>query len=111
MKRIRQAELKDFLEERVERYNTPAFIETDPISIPHRFSLQQDIEIAGLFASILAWGQRTTIIKKCHELLAMMDDDPYRFILHHTEKDLVPLTTFKHRTFNATDTLYFVEFL
>ena len=103
------AELKDFLDEKVVLYNQPAFIENDPVSIPHAFSKKQDIEIAGLFAAVLAWGQRKTIINKCRQLMEMMDNDPHRFILQHREKDLKPLLMFKHRTINATDTLYFVE--
>lgn len=110
-KRLDSARLKDFLDEKVALYNQPGFIENDPVSIPHRFTKKQDIEIAGLFAATLAWGQRKTIIRKCRELMAMMDDDPHAFILNHTEHDLKPFVVFKHRTFNATDTLYFIEFL
>ena len=113
MARSRQkiADLKAFLDEKVERYNQPAFITLDPVTIPHRFSRKQDIEIAGLFAAILAWGQRTTIIRKCAELMTWMDNDPYRFILDHRPADLKPFLDFKHRTFNSTDALYFIEAL
>ncbi len=93
------------------RFNQPTFIESDPIVIPHGYRKKQDIEIAGLFAAVLAWGQRVTIIKKCKELLARMDNDPHQFVLHHTDKDLKALQEFKHRTFNSTDTLYFMHFL
>src|SRR5688572_18082764 len=108
---MKLAALKEFLETKVERYNQRMFIETDPIVIPHSFRKKQDIEIAGLFAAVLAWGQRVTIINKCRELLKRMDDDPYQFVMHHTDRDLKTLETFKHRTFNATDTLYFIHFL
>jgi uncharacterized protein (TIGR02757 family) len=104
-------ELKALLDEKVEQYNQRGFIELDPILIPHRFSKQQDIEIAGLFAATLAWGQRVTIIKSCRKLLGWMDDDPYNFIVHHKEKDLKPFADFRHRTFNGTDALYFIAFL
>jgi uncharacterized protein (TIGR02757 family) len=103
--------LKAFLDEKVEYYNQPSFIESDPISIPHLFSKKQDIEISGLFAAVFAWGQRKTIINKCRELLEMMDYKPFDFILNHSEKELKVIETFKHRTFNATDTLYFIHFL
>jgi uncharacterized protein (TIGR02757 family) len=103
-------ELKSFLDEKVKTYNEPGFIVNDPVSIPHKFSKKQDIEIAGFWAAILAWGQRKTIINKCNELFALMDNAPYDFILHHTEADLKVFETFKHRTFNATDTLYFIDF-
>jgi hypothetical protein len=104
-------DLKSFLDEKVALYNRPNFIENDPVGIPHLFSKKQDIEIAGFFAATLAWGQRKTIINKCKELILMMDNHPHDFILHHSEKDLKPFLSFKHRTFNATDTLYYIEFL
>ncbi|GAB3660988.1 TIGR02757 family protein [Echinicola sediminis] len=103
-------ELKDFLEEKVVLYNQPGFIPLDPIAIPHRFSLKQDIEIAGFFAATLAWGQRKTIINKCTELMGMMDNAPYDFMRNHTEQDLKPFLDFKHRTFNDVDTLWFLAF-
>jgi uncharacterized protein (TIGR02757 family) len=105
------SELKIFLDQKSDFYNQPGFIENDPICIPHRFTKKQDIEIAGLFAATLAWGQRITIIRKCVELLAMMDNDPHQFILHHSKNDLKAFTNFKHRTFNAVDALYFIAFL
>ncbi|CAN5578614.1 TIGR02757 family protein [soil metagenome] len=102
--------LKDFLEEKAAYYNCISFIEDDPISIPHQFSLKQDREIAGFWAAILAWGQRKTIINKCKELFLLMDNAPYDFILNHQESDRKIFLIFKHRTFNTTDTLYFLEF-
>ena len=78
-------ELKDFLDSKVEQYNTSAFIKDDPICIPHLFTKPQDIEISGLFASIFAWGNRTTIIKKCKDLLHRMDNSPFDFIKNHNE--------------------------
>jgi len=110
-RKLRLFELKEFLDQKSDQYNQPGFIEHDPISIPHAFSKRQDIEIAGLFAAVLAWGQRITIVRKCKELLTRMDNDPYQFILHHTERDLRTFEDFKHRTFNTTDTLYFITFL
>ena len=105
------SQLKDFLDEKVLFYNRISFIKSDPICIPHLFSRKPDIEIAGLFAAVFAWGQRNTIIKKCKELLSFMDFAPYDFIMNHKEKDLIPFQHFKHRTFNAVDTLYFIHFL
>lgn len=104
-------DLKGFLDEKVEIYNQPGFITLDPISIPHRFSKKEDIEITGFFAAILAWGQRKTIINKCIELFEMMDNAPHDFLIHHEEKDLKIFLNFKHRTFNEVDTLYFIYFL
>lgn len=94
-----------------DKYNQKSFIEKDPISIPHRFSKKQDIEIAGLFAATLAWGNRTSIINSCNKLMSLMNNAPYDFILNHTPRDLKPFEHFVHRTFNTTDVLYFIEFL
>ena len=99
------------LNQKVEEYNIPNFIKDDPISIPHLFSNKQDIEISGLFAAVLAWGLRKTIINKCKELLNMMDNSPHDFIINHKDSDLIPFENFKHRTFNGTDALYFIHFL
>ncbi len=110
-KRMTTKEIKHILDQYYLRFNTFQFIELDPIVIPHRFTQLQDIEIAGFFAAILAWGQRVTIIKKCNLLLDLMDNAPFEFIKQHEEKDLKRFLTFSHRTFNATDTLYFILFL
>ena len=103
--------LKSFLEKKVDQYNQPFFIPGDPVSIPHLFSKKQDIEIAGFFASIFAWGNRATIISKSKQLMELMDNAPHEFIISHQEKDLQGLLKFKHRTFNTTDLLYFILFL
>lgn len=103
-------DIKEFLDAKVDQYNRPAFIQNDPICIPHRFQKKQDIEIAAFFAAILAWGQRKTIVNKCDELLQRMDNAPYQFMLQHQDQDLKNLLGFKHRTFNDTDLLYFAAF-
>jgi len=104
-------ELKRFLDEAVRQYNRSTFIPSDPISIPHRFSRLQDIEIMGFWVAILAWGQRVTIINKANELIDLMDGAPHDFVMNYEESDLKPFLAFKHRTFQATDTLYFLDFL
>lgn len=103
--------LVDFLKRKADEYNQPAFIAADPISVPHRFSRKQDIEISGFFASVFAWGNRTIIIRKTMELMALMDNAPFDFIVTHEDIDLKRLESFKHRTFNATDLLWFVHVL
>ena len=108
---MKEPSLKEFLNRKVAEFNQPAFIKDDPVSIPHLFTKQQDIEIAAFFAAVFAWGNRTTIIKKSKELMQCMDMAPHQFILQHDAADLQKLLAFKHRTFNTTDLLYFIEFL
>ncbi len=103
-------QLFEILEVNHQRYNSPEFITSDPIIIPHQFKRLQDIEIMGFLVATLAWGQRTTIINKGKELVRLFENAPYDFMLHHSEADLKRLLNFKHRTFNATDLLYFIHF-
>ena len=56
-------EIKQLLEEKYVAYCQPHFIELDPISFPHLFEEKKDIEISGLIAATIAWGQRPTIVK------------------------------------------------
>lgn len=102
---------KAFMDSKVDFYNQPSFIKDDPVTIPHQFTRKQDIEIAGLFAALFAWGNRTTIINKSRELLQRMDNAPFDFVVQHKENDLKKLLDFKHRTFTDTDLLYFIAFL
>ena len=107
---MNKTSLKDFLDKKVDEYNQPFFIQDDPICIPHLFSKKQDIEIAGFFSAVFAWGNRTTIIQKSKELMQLMEMQPYYFCLHHEQAGLKRLLGFKHRTFNDTDLLYFIDF-
>jgi uncharacterized protein (TIGR02757 family) len=104
-------EVVSLLNEAYERWNDTSFIEDDPISVPHRFEKVQDKEISGFFSAVFSWGNRKTIINKSNELMALLDEAPYDFILHHQEKDLKRFEKFTHRTFQATDVLYFIHFL
>lgn len=102
--------LKAMLEKLANEWNSPGFIQDDPISIPHRFSRQDDKEIAAFFAATLAWGQRKSIIASTNRLMAAMDEAPADFVRNHTEKDLKPLRNFVHRTFKFEDLACFIRF-
>jgi hypothetical protein len=69
---MNKSELKEFLDEKVELYNRPDFIESDPIQIPHRFALKEDIEIAGFMSATIAWGNRKMIISNSKKLMELM---------------------------------------
>lgn len=105
---MKHSDLKELLESRVERYNSPDFIDTDPIQIPHRFTKKEDIEISGFLAATIAWGQRPTIIKNAMRIVEGMDHAPHDFILNHQESDLKRFEGFVHRTFNYDDLLFFI---
>ena len=108
---MKQEEIRDFLEQKYRLYNSESFINEDPVLIPHLFSVKEDIEISGFIAATLAWGQRKTILKKSRELLCMMDNAPYDFLLNAENSDIEKLSGFKHRTFNGIDCTYFIKTL
>jgi len=108
---VNNDELKAFLDFKVEQYNRPDFIEPDPIAIPHRFSLKEDIEIAGFLVSTFAWGNRKAIVSNGHKLMDLLGNAPYDFVLNHKATDLKKLNHFVHRTFNATDLIFFIKSL
>jgi uncharacterized protein (TIGR02757 family) len=100
---------KDFLDEKVELYNNPNFIESDPIQIPHYYSLKEDIEIAGFLAATIAWGNRKMIINNAHKMMQLMGNSPYDFVMSHSDEQLAALSLFVHRTFNGQDFVTFVK--
>lgn len=106
---MNNSELKSFLDEKVELYNNPRFIESDPIQIPHLFSRKEDIEIAGFLSATIAWGNRKMIIQNSHKMIDLMGNAPYDFIMSHNETDLERLENFVHRTFNGQDFGTFVK--
>jgi uncharacterized protein (TIGR02757 family) len=99
------------LEFYADKFNQAEFIKDDPISIPSRFSIKQDIEIAAFLTATISWGNRKSIINSATKIIAAMDNDPWQFVLNHRAKDLIALEKCGHRTFNATDLLYFIAFL
>lgn len=107
---MKREQVYELLERKYKEYNSSVFIDTDPISIPHRFSKLQDKEIIGFWVAMLAWGNRKSIITSGNKLVELMDGAPHDFIINHQEHDLKRFLNFKHRTFNATDALYFIEF-
>lgn len=103
------SELKEFLDIKAEKYNTPQFIEVDPIQIPHRYTKREDIEIMGLIMSTIAWGNRKSILSNGEKLIQLMGNDPHEFVMNYkTPKTLLP---FVHRTFNSTDLDFFFRAL
>ena len=105
------AQLKSFLDQKVEQYNTSEFLDTDPVQIPHNFSAKNDIEIAGFLTATIAWGNRKSIITNATRMMQGMDNAPYDFIVNHQESDLAVFNDFVHRTFKAIDLHYFIQAL
>jgi len=108
---IYSTEIKEFLDEKVNRYNYSSFIETDPIQVPKLFTTKENLEIAGFLAATLAWGQRPTIIRNALKFVELMHNNPIEFLLNSPEEEWDVFLNFKHRTFNGTDCIYFLKAL
>jgi len=104
-------DLKSFLNEKVEKFNQPTFIETDPIQVPRKFILKEDIEISGFLTATIAWGNRTAIIKNAEKLMDLMECQPFDFVLNASNSEINRLQHFVHRTFNGNDCIYFIKSL
>ena len=110
-KTLTKSELKEFLDEKVIQYNNPKFIESDPIQIPHKFLLKEDIEISAFLTATIAWGNRKMIIKNASKMMELLGDSPYDFIMQHNDNQLNSLNNFVHRTFNGIDFTFFIKSL
>lgn len=104
-------ELRSFLDEKVLQYNNKNFIDSDPVQIPHLFTLKEDVEISGFLAATIAWGNRKMIINNAKKMVTLMGNSPYDFIMNHKDHHLDDLEGFVHRTFNATDFTTFIKAL
>lgn len=108
---MKKAELKLFLDEKVQQYNHPSFLTSDPIQIPHNFTKKEDIEISAFLTATIAWGNRKSIITNAQKLMTLLEDAPYDFIMNHQKDDLARFDNFVHRTFNGEDAAYFIKSL
>jgi uncharacterized protein (TIGR02757 family) len=104
---MNQKELQSFLDFKALQFESIAFIDHDPIQIPHQFTKKQDIEVAAFLTATIAWGNRVSILKSAQKLIDSMDASPYDFVINHQKKDLIPFKGFVHRTFNENDLIYF----
>ncbi|NNF85950.1 MAG: TIGR02757 family protein [Winogradskyella sp.] len=109
--KLKTSELKEFLDTKVELYNNPKFIESDPIQIPHKFTKKEDIEIMAFLTATIAWGNRKSIITNANRMAELLDYAPFEFVMQHQDTDLKRLNGFVHRTFNDEDFKQFIKSL
>ena len=105
---MNQADLKEYLDFKADKYECFDFLEQDPISIPHRFIKKEDIEIAAFLIATIAWGNRQSILKSGNRLMDLFDNEPYHFIMNYQGSKSIP---FVHRTFNSIDLDFFCRSL
>jgi len=104
-------EIKDFLDFKVTEFNRPEFIDLDPISIPHRFSLKEDIEIAAFLTATISWGNRKAILSSASRMIQLMGESPHDFIMDCNDFNRKKISEFYYRTFNGVDFAYFLSAL
>jgi uncharacterized protein (TIGR02757 family) len=109
--KLKKEELKEFLDEKADKYNRPDFITLDPISIPHQYTRKEDIEISGFLAATIAWGNRKMILRNANRMMELLEDSPYEYIMNSSEEEMDMVESFVHRTFNSTDLVYFLKAL
>ena len=96
-------DLKSELDELVDKYETLDFIKNDPVGFLHNYSSKQDIEIAGLVASSLAYGKREAFIEKLKFIFSVLGKNPYLFCINLDKNYLRQIfENFKYR-FNTGD--------
>ena len=50
------------------KYEDMEYFKEDPVIFPKQYKITQDVEISGLLSSVLSFGNRKQIVKKCKEL-------------------------------------------
>lgn len=93
--------MRDLLDREAARINSPEFIGADPVQFPRRFERQEDVEIASLLCSSIAWGNRKMICNNCEKMLRLMDYQPYNYMMDRGYEELPDMNI--HRTFFARD--------
>lgn len=104
---IRYANMKDYLDALVAKYNVPGFADRDPVQFPRRFSSLQDIEISALLTSTIAWGRRPMILANARRIEDMLGGEPHRFVLGG-DIDALPDGNV-HRTFFGRHLKYYLR--
>lgn len=108
MKESTFLDIKALLDQKHDQFNNPAFIASDPVSIPHQFHKNEDIEISGFLTAIIAWGNRAAILKSADQLMSRLGGEPFHFIMHASEDEIADLKSFYYRTFQGEDAVSFV---
>lgn len=101
-------EIKELLDLEVDRINRLSFIDKDPVQFPRRFETLQDIEIVSFLSATIAWGNRKMICSNIEKLLALMDHNPYQYVMDEGYNDLDPELNI-HRTFFASHLKHFLK--
>lgn len=98
--------LRTVLDDKFIHYNCKEFIKNDPVSFPHSFTRREDVEIAALLASVIAWGNRKMILSSGKKMFGqIMHSAPYDYVMSGEWEELDDRLNI-HRTFFACDFKY-----
>ena len=100
-------DIKELLDSEARRINHVDFIANDPVQFPRRFERLQDIEIAALLSATIAWGNRKMICNNCNKMLALMDNQPYDYVMDKGYEELPDMNI--HRTFFSKNLRYYLR--
>ncbi len=100
-------DIKELLDSEARRINHVDFIANDPVQFPRRFEHLQDIEIAALLSATIAWGNRKMICNNCNKMLALMDNQPYDYVMDKGYEELPDMNI--HRTFFSKNLRYYLR--
>ena len=92
----------NILEKLYKKYGHRKFIPPDPLQFIYRYKRNCDKEIAGFFASALAYGRVQQIEKSLDDLFCRMGTSPFDFVMSFDSKASKKIVGFKHR-FNTSD--------
>lgn len=62
-------------------YENKVYFKDDPVSFLWEYTIPQNIEIAAVICSVLAFGRREQIWQACQKTLQLMGDSPYHYVL------------------------------
>ncbi len=101
-------DIRELLNSEAARINNVDFIDKDPVQFPRRFNRLQDIEIVAFLSAIIAWGNRKMICRDAERMLALMENEPYLYVMDEGHEDLSPDMNL-HRTFFGRHFQYFLR--
>jgi uncharacterized protein (TIGR02757 family) len=80
------------------------YLESDPVSLAHRFKKKRDIEIVGLLAALFAFGRVDLIIGAVEKILGAMGMRPFEYLEDSTEKKIISdFRKFQYRFVKGAD--------
>jgi uncharacterized protein (TIGR02757 family) len=95
---VNQTALHKKLDDIFQKYHKPEYLRLDPLLCVHAFAERQEREIAGLVASVLAYGRAEIIIRNCNTLFEKTGNEISAFATttSYSEKKKL-FKGFKHR--------------